>query len=678
MQNPVSRDGQTPPRRRYAAPSHARPQPLSPNSHPRGRGTGLKRANCIAVMIAASVVVTGCGAVSHVRSTRTVNPAETVIFRPIDGGPNYFASLSPRSAWMDRHILLGAWDEQPQTLQDVENDAAMGDNIYWNLAGQPRVTYAAIRTGGMRVSAPDTDRTSGSETVEYHGTDEADMNFGPGANGWNSNSTCSGGGAYRQCACEPANSQCGYTVSNFIATGNTANVTPSTATTDYPTGAGQLPVDQGFGKGVLFWESDQQAAKFLRYSDISSADSYWMTDPDLSVPSQGGCALLPNRPTACTNSNASGLTNAQRELPANYAYNVYELERLQRLNGSFKPVAVDVETGCPFSGGQPLCATPPETIAAAWHALIAGARGIIWFQHNFAGSCQDDRTFADGWNPSSSKYNCQQTPGVTIHDLVVDIKAFNQEVNSLNDVLLSDSAQGYVSVNGDVSTLPKAYGGDCYVFAGSGQPATPPPANQRVTFTLADGYSGPVTVYDENRTLQATNGAFSDKFADANSVHIYRIPGGTICSHVGNGAAPVVGSGPHLAHLSLRPRSFRAALRDRSIARTRYGTTISYTDSSAAVTTFTVYRALTGVRRGARCVVRPQRNARRRAKKCMRFVALRSTFRRTDHVGWNRFHFTSRVGGRRLAAGRYRLVARPRLGGRPGPPHSSDFRIARR
>ena len=84
-------------------------------------------------------------------------------------------------------------------------------------------------------------------------------------------------------------------------------------------------------------------------------------------------------------------------------------------------------------------------IAAAWHALIAGARGIIWFQHNFGGPCIDFRTIIDGSNKASSQYNCQQTPGVTEHDVVVALTKFNSRVNSLNTVLLSPFADGYVS-----------------------------------------------------------------------------------------------------------------------------------------------------------------------------------------------------------------------------------------
>lgn len=88
------------------------------------------------LVMASALVITGCGASPLSTGTRqaSAHRAAGVIFRPIDGGPSYFAKLSPNSAWMDQHILLGAWLELPLTSQDVRNDAAMGDNIYWNLA----------------------------------------------------------------------------------------------------------------------------------------------------------------------------------------------------------------------------------------------------------------------------------------------------------------------------------------------------------------------------------------------------------------------------------------------------------------------------------------------------------------------------------------------------------------
>jgi len=272
----------------------------------------------------------------------------------------------------------------------------------------------------------------------------------------------------------------------------------------------------------LFWETDAQAARFLTYSDTLSADSYWMTDPDLDLPSQGGCALLPDSASACNGGSGPGLTTAQRALPADYAYNVAHLEQLQARNGSSKPVTVDIETGCPSSNGA--CTTPAASTAAAWHAIIAGARGIIWFQHNFSGPCVDFNTFYDGSDPSSPMYHCHQTPGVTLHDVVTHVSAVNHEVAGLNNVLLSPFAEHYVSVgHADVSVMAKYSHRTFFVVAAAGKPALPPANNQVVTFKLAGGYTGPVTVIGENRVLHAVNGIFTDNFANEDSVHIYEV-----------------------------------------------------------------------------------------------------------------------------------------------------------
>jgi hypothetical protein len=467
----------------------------------------------------------GSRAVESAQSAAVGAPVSSVA---IDGGSGYFAALSPQSAWLDSHILLGSWEEQPQNVTEVGYDRAAGENLYWNLGGTPGnpsnavADYDVIRAGGMRVSAPSGDAASGSETVMWDGSDESDMNFGAGSSVWRDN------GTYNTSACSPSGSACGFTAAGFYYTGDGSSVLPAGDSTGYPVDG--RAVHQGYGKGVLFWESDADAEVFMRYSDIPSADSYWMTDTDLEVPSQGGCALLPSSATACGGGNGSGLTQAQSELPANYAFDVTALERLDRLAGLDKPIAVDVETGCPFGSGSSdggHCTTPPAMVASAWHALIAGARGIIWFQHNFSGNCPTDRAIIDGSNPASGDFNCVFTPGYTLHNMVQALTAFDDEVTSLTGVLLSPTAVGYVTTTGDVSTVAKASGGSCYVFAGSGRPVTPPAANQSVTFKVADGFTGTVSVYDENRTVHATNGTFTDTFANANSVHVYQIPGST-------------------------------------------------------------------------------------------------------------------------------------------------------
>jgi hypothetical protein len=437
--------------------------------------------------------------------------------------------MSPQSSWLDTVIPVGGFMEQPLNATQVGYDAAMGENIYWSLggnAGDPSnlvADYNVIRAGGMHVEASTEDSNTGSETVGWMGDDEEDLDFDAGSTGWDND------GTYSTTACSSSSSGCGYTAANFFYSGDTSGVT---GTTTLPYKLDGREVSQGLGKGVLFFETNAQAAQFMNYSDILSADAYWLTDNSLANSPSIGCDISPATSAstaACGGTNpwhGPGFTTAQAELPANYGWNVERLNYLQSLDGSSKPVVADVETGCPFTGQSAGdCATPPQTIASAWHALIAGARGIIWFQHNFSGPCEDDHTFIDGSNPASSTYNCQQTPGVTLHNLVTDLTGFDDEVKALTPVLLSPNANGYVSTSADVSTMAKSYDGACYVFAGSGTPFDPPTTNLSATFKLADGYSGPVTVYGESRTVQASGGSFTDTFADQNAVHVYEVPG---------------------------------------------------------------------------------------------------------------------------------------------------------
>ncbi len=56
----------------------------------------------------------------------------------------------------------------------------------------------------------------------------------------------------------------------------------------------QLPNDgrfryNNYGKGVAFWETDAEAARFVNdFQDVVSADTYWFTDNDICSQSEGG------------------------------------------------------------------------------------------------------------------------------------------------------------------------------------------------------------------------------------------------------------------------------------------------------------------------------------------------------------------------------------------------------
>jgi len=485
------------------------PAPSPPLNNLCGSSNGVAlrsapTANLCSVATASTVTGTGPWYWSCAESNGKANSQCSALvpgeLSQIDGGPNYFSKFNGNSGWLNDRILLGGWSEQPQTSAEVGYDVAMGNNIYWNLSGGS-VSYNIIRAVGMHVVAPFSQSDTGSETVGWLGTDEPDLRLGPGSGPFDIKTD--------HCI---TSTRCGYTAARFFYTGEPSSI----GTLTYPID-GRV-VLTGYGKGVLQFESPSEAVPFLQWSDILGADEYWFTDTNAYGSFWGACQAAPNS-IACT--NGKGFTPAQAQLAANYEANVTKLRSLQMLNGASKPIVADIETGCPFNNDK--CVTSAQFTAAAWHALIAGARGIVWFQHNFSGPCQDFRTFQDGSNPSSRFYHCQIVPGETMHDLVQAVTAFNVEVASLNSVLLSPIANGYATATGTVSVMTKYHNNQFYVFAGSGQPGVPPPTNQSVTFTLAGFPNATATVVNENRTIKVVNGQFTDTFVDANAVHIYQI-----------------------------------------------------------------------------------------------------------------------------------------------------------
>ena len=117
---------------------------------------------------------------------------------------------------------------------------------------------------------------------------------------------------------------------------------------------------------------------------------------------------------------------------------------------------------------------------------------------------------------------------------------------------------------------------------------------------------------------------------------------------------------PILSRLSLTPSRFRAARRGASIARAktaRTGTLVTYNDSMAATTQFTVDRTAAGVRSGTRCVqLRPKHKRPNPGKRCSLLIA-HGSFKHSDHTGANSFHFTGRIAAQTLRPGTYKLVA---------------------
>jgi hypothetical protein len=151
-------------------------------------------------------------------------------------------------------------------------------------------------------------------------------------------------------------------------------------------------------------------------------------------------------------------------------------------------------------------------------------------------------------------------------------------------------------------------------------------------------------------------------------------PGGYGGGAGGGGAAPAVGSE------GVSPSTFPAAPSGPSAQasrRRKYGTKVTFTLDQAASVRFTVQQSRPGrkVKHGKRttCARPTKRNAKR--KRCPRVVTLKGSFTVAGVAGPNRLRFTGRLNGRRLAPGRYRLVATPRANGRTGPAATARFKI---
>ena len=133
---------------------------------------------------------------------------------------------------------------------------------------------------------------------------------------------------------------------------------------------------------------------------------------------------------------------------------------------------------------------------------------------------------------------------------------------------------------------------------------------------------------------------------------------------------------PRITGLRISPATFRAALAGRAASRAGpRGARVRYTLSVAASVRFTVQRRTTGRRLGHRCVARTLRNAGRSA--CTRLVTQRERLSRRGSAGANIFRFNGRLAGRRLAPGRYRLVATPVNAAGKGHARAASFRITR-
>ncbi|HWF52291.1 MAG TPA: hypothetical protein VG294_16745 [Solirubrobacteraceae bacterium] len=399
-----------------------------------------------------------------------------VSLKQIDGGPTYYSHFSNTSAWdnpafypisvFDQTLGYNGSSWDPTSLTAYHNVGVNGFISLYN--GYNQSMLNGIQSNSMWVfdNAPAPSYANPITGIQWF--DEAD--------------------GINQCGNMPSSSLLGESVGcstgYYGGSPSATQIGQITADLHGAKGAGD-PTRVVYGNytgGNIAWPAppNSNSAAYVNAVDIASYDDYIITggyDPDHNLWRQ-----------------YDDVQNTRAE--ANYSH----------------PIWAYIEAGNPETSGSwsGITPTPAMETAEAWNLIIGGARGISWFDHSFC-SCGGMPMSSDTLIDSNSYWAPLQAA----------VKAWDQEVTSIAPVINSPFANGYVTHSGSMNVMAKynATQNNFYVFA-----APRFNASQNITFTIAGGYSGPVTVVNENRTVQATNGQFTDNFANQTAVHIYQIP----------------------------------------------------------------------------------------------------------------------------------------------------------
>jgi hypothetical protein len=392
-----------------------------------------------------------------------------------EGGPAYWGRFAQSAAWTNPSFFpIGVWFESVTQSVDTVTDQGAGLNTYVMLTSNSDMSF--VRAAGMYGVTQGPNINLGAETIGWFIEDEADMRFGPGNNAYNSSSG--------QCA----TNNCGFAEMAYMKSALPSDGRPNLA---------------NYGKGVMWWESNSDAATFVNnYTQFVSNDEYWYTDNDLCSRGQGGSRLVETGPVDVTGNHT--LTAAECHRSSNYGI-VIDRQRSLMAGHTMQPIFGFVEDGHPSTNNSWPTITGPQIQGAVMSSLIHGARGIIYFNHNFGGACISQHVLRD----------CGVS---TVRPYVADI---NSHIADLASVLNTQSYQW--AFNSKLDTmLKKGSDGSFYIFAEQGYPNN----SGTYTFMLSAGMTTATSaeVLYENRTVPVTGGTFSDSFAAEYSWHIYKIP----------------------------------------------------------------------------------------------------------------------------------------------------------
>jgi hypothetical protein len=385
---------------------------------------------------------------------------------PWEGGPSYYGQYASTAAWNNPNFFpVGVWFESVLTDDDVAKDKAAGLNTYVELTSNSDASL--IRNAGL-YAIPSDLPGAGRETVGDLLTDEADMMYNAGWDPW------SGQEGWNTCVpIQDQGGKCGYTVMKHFSDAAAASGRPRYA---------------NYGKGVMMWESDDEAQVFVnQFQQLVSDDMYFYTDNNL-CPGEAQ-SFLGIQPQFCRRSSSYGVV-------------LDRMRQLDGMDGARKPIFGFVEDGHPASEDDWPTITGDQIAGAVMNSLIHEARGIIYFNHDFGGPCISQHVLRD---------SC----GAAVRPKVTET---NQRIAALAPVLNSQSYQ--YTFNASLDTMLKGYNGSYYVFAMPGRTG----GTGTQTLTLPSGLNASsAEVMFENRTLPVSGGKFTDTFTNEYTYHVYKI-----------------------------------------------------------------------------------------------------------------------------------------------------------
>ncbi len=441
------------------------------------------------VVVTTSNAVGDASATSAETSTVTASSSGSlpsgVTLQQIDGGANYFGKWSNSFPTSSSFYPIGVFDQglgydSSSGTWDASQLAAykaVGINTFVNLYnGYNSGLISALKADGMyALGGPLDQGYEGNTLAGYVWFDEADGN--------------------NDCGDVPSASVLGATV-------------PCSATSDGRTPASAI----------------QQVNEDLNAKDPTRPVYCQYTKPvaELSGLSTASAAAYVNADCGIVSYDSYIISDGwatNHDLWRQYD----DVANVRSLANDSIPVMPFIEAGEPFTSDQwsGVTDTPAMSVAEAWNAIIAGARGIQWFDHDFGGSAAGYAESSDDLIDSNSVFASLQSA----------VSAFDARVKSLAPIINDPFANGFMTSvsnpnpdsedgrSANVMVKYDAASNDFYVFVA-------PTSNnaQTLTFTTAGGYSGPVTVQGESRTVTATNGTFSDTFSGQTAVHIYIVP----------------------------------------------------------------------------------------------------------------------------------------------------------